>query len=357
MIPSILLRLKSYFGKLKSYIIISKEMKFENILSDLEAKKYSPVYFLMGEESLFIDKISDYIGKNVLDEAEKDFNQSIIYGKESSIESVLSKAKQFPLMGDKVVVIVKEAQHLKKIEQLQSYIENPQQSTILVICYKNKVLHKRKSFAKAVAKKAVLFESKKLYDNQIPEWIGNFVSSKNYQIQYKASYLLGEYLGNDLNKITNELNKLMIIVPENSEISSDIIERNIGISKDFNNFELTNALGQNDILKSNRIATYFANNPKSNPLVVTLVVLFNFFQKVMLYHVLSDKSQRNVATELKINPYFVKDYQLAAKHYGKRKCMTIISLLREYDMKCKGVDNATTPDGELLKELLYKILH
>ena len=149
----------------------------------------------------------------------------------------------------------------------------------------------------------------------------------------------------------------MIIVPENSEISSDIIERNIGISKDFNNFELTNALGQNDILKSNRIATYFANNPKSNPLVVTLGVLFNFFQKVLLYHVLSDKSQRNVTTELKINPYFVKDYQLAAKHYGKRKCMTIISLLREYDMKCKGVDNATTPDGELLKELLYKILH
>ncbi len=332
-------------------------MKFEHILSDLEAKKYSPVYFLMGEESFFIDKLSDFIGQNVLDETEKDFNQSVIYGKECSIESVLSKAKQFPLMGDKVVVIVKEAQHLKKIEQLQSYIENPQQSTILVICYKNKVLDKRKSFAKAVAKNAVLFESKKLYDNQIPEWISNFVKSKNYQIQHKAAYLLGEYLGNDLNKITNELNKLMIIVPENSEISSDVIERNIGISKDFNNFELTNALGQKDILKSNRIATYFANNPKSNPLVVTLGVLFSFFQKVLLYHVLTDKSQRNVATELKINPYFVKDYQLASKHYGKRKCMTIISLLREYDMKCKGVDNATTPDGELLKELLYKILH
>jgi len=332
-------------------------MKFENILSDLKEKKYSPVYFLMGEESYFIDKISDYIIHSILDESEKDFNQSVIYGKESSVESVISKAKQFPLMGEKVVVVVKEAQDLKKIEELQSYVENPLQSTILVICYKNKILDKRKSFAKTVAKKAVLFESKKLYDNQIPEWISNYVKSKNYHIQHKAAYLLGEYLGNDLNKITNELNKLMIIVPENSEISAEIIERNIGISKDFNNFELTNALGQKDILKSNRIATYFANNPKSNPLVVTLGVLFSFFQKVLIYHVLTDKSQRNVATELKINPYFVKDYQLAAKHYGKRKCMNIISQIREYDMKCKGVGNASNTDGELLKELLFKILH
>lgn len=332
-------------------------MKFENVLSDLRAKKYSPVYFLMGDESYFIDKISDYITQNILDESEKDFNQSVLYGKESTIEGILSKAKQFPLMGDKVVVVVKEAQSLRKIEDLQAYIENPQQSTILVICYKNKLLDKRKSFAKTVAKKAVLFESKKLYENQIPEWISNFVKSKNYQIQHKAAYLLAEYLGNDLNKITNELDKLMIIVPEKAEISSEIIEQNIGISKDFNNFELTNALGKKDILKSNRIANYFANNPKSNPLVVTLGVLFSFFQKTLVYHVLTDKSQRNVVAELKINPYFVKDYQLAAKHYGKRKCMTIISLIREYDMKCKGVGNASNSDGELLKELLYKILH
>jgi len=332
-------------------------MKFENILSDLEQKKYSPVYFLMGEESYFIDKISDYIIQNVLDDSEKDFNQSVIYGKESSVETVLSKAKQFPLMGDKIVVVVKEAQELKKIEELEAYVAHPQPSTILVICYKNKSVDKRKSFAKTLAKNAVLFESKKLYENQIPEWISSFLKSKNYQIQHKAAYLLSEYLGNDLNKITNELNKLMIIVPEHSEISSEIIERNIGISKDFNNFELTNALGQKDILKSNQIATYFANNPKSNPLVVTLGVLFSFFQKVLIYHVLADKSQRNVAVELKINPFFVKDYQQAAKHYGKRKCMNIVSLIREYDMKCKGVGNASTTDGELLKELLFKILH
>lgn len=332
-------------------------MNFEAILSDLRAKKYQPVYFLMGEESYYIDLISDFIAKEVLNDTEKEFNQTILYGKDVDVQTVISTAKQFPFLGDRMVVIVKEAQLLKKIEQLETYLNQVQESTILVLCYKYKTLDKRKSFSKNLAKKAVLFESKKLYDNQVPGWIEQYLSKRQYRIAHKASYLLGEYLGTDLSKISNELDKLMIIVPENSEITSEIIEKNIGISKDFNNFELTNALGKKDVLKSNRIAYFFAQNSKDHPLVVSISVIYNFFQKILLYHTLTDKSSRNAASILKVNPYFIKDYELGARNYNKRKCMQIISLCRSYDMKSKGVDNHSITDGELLKEFLYKILH
>ncbi len=332
-------------------------MNFEAILSDLKAKKYQPIYFLMGEESYYIDLISDYISQNVLSETEKEFNQNVLYGKDVDVQTVVSTAKQFPFMGERMVVIVKEAQQLKKIEQLESYLNNPQESTILVICHKYKSLDKRKSIYKSLSKKAVLFESKKLYDNQVPAWIENYVTNKKYTLNPKASHLLAEYLGNDLSKVSNELDKLMIISPPNSEITVESIERNIGISKDYNNFELTNALGKKDILKCNRIASYFAQNNKDNPLVVTVGVIFNFFQKILLYHTLQDKSSKNAARVLKVNPFFIKDYQTAAKYYSKRKCMDIISLCRTYDMKSKGVDNHSISDGELLKEFLFKILH
>ena len=332
-------------------------MNFEAILSDLKAKKYKPVYFLLGEESYYIDLISDFISSEVLSETEKEFNQTILYGKEIDVQTIISAAKQFPFMGERMVVIVKEAQQLKKIEQLESYLSNPQESTIVVICHKYKSLDKRKSIYKALSKKAVLFESKKLYDNQVPAWIEQYLTSRQYTIGHKASHLLAEYLGNDLSKVSNELDKLMIITPTNSEITVESIEKNIGISKDYNNFELTNALGKKDILKSNRIATFFARNPKDNPLVVSVGVIFNFFQKVLLYHTLKDKSSQNAARVLKVNPYFIKDYQMAAKNYSKRKCMAIISLCRSYDMKSKGVDNHSIEDGELLKEFLFKILH
>ncbi|MDC3050582.1 DNA polymerase III subunit delta [Flavobacteriales bacterium] len=332
-------------------------MNFQSILSDLKAKKYQPVYFLMGEESYFIDLISDYIINEVLDDTEKEFNQTVLYAKDIDVQTVISTAKQFPLMGKRTVVIIKEAQQLKKIEQLENYLNNPQESTILVFCYKYKSLDKRKSLYKILSKKAVLFESKKLYDNQVPAWIVNYLSSKQYKIGHKASHLIAEYLGNDLNKISNELEKLMIILPANSEITSESIESNIGISKDYNNFELTNALAKKDIIKSNRIANFFSKNPKENPLVVSVGVIFNFFQKVLLYHTIIDKSSNNVARLLKINPYFIKDYQIAAKNYSKSKSIEVIGLCRTYDMKSKGVDNHSINDGELLKEFLFKILH
>ena len=332
-------------------------MNFEAILSDLKAKKYQPVYFLMGEESYYIDLISDFISSEVLNETEKEFNQNILYGKDVDVQTVIATAKQFPFMGERTLVIVKEAQQLKKIELLESYITQPQNTSILVLCYKYKSLDKRKSIYKTLSKNAVLFESKKLYDNQVPAWIGTYVSDKQFTIGHKASHLLAEYLGSDLSKVSNELDKLMIITPANSEITVENIEKNIGISKDYNNFELTNALAQKDILKSNRIATYFAQNPKDNPLVLSIGVIFNFFQKVLLYHTLADKSSKNAARILKVNPYFIKDYQMAARHYNKRKCMTVIALCRSYDMKSKGVDNHSISDGELLKEFLFKILH
>lgn len=332
-------------------------MNFEAILSDLKAKKYQPVYFLMGEESYYIDSISDHISSQVLNDTEKEFNQTILYGKDTDVQTVISTAKQFPFMGERMVVIVKEAQQLKKIEQLENYLNKPQESTILVLCHKYKSLDKRKSIYKTLSKKAVLFESKKLYDNQVPSWIVNYLSSKQYKIGHKASHLIAEYLGNDLNKVSNELDKLMIITPANSEITAESVETNIGISKDYNNFELTNALAKKDILKSNRIANFFAQNPKDNPLVVSVGVIFNFFQKVLLYHTLTDKSSNNAARVLKVNPYFIKDYQMAARNYSKRKSMDIIGLCRTYDMKSKGVDNHSINDGELLKEFLFKILH
>lgn len=332
-------------------------MKFEEILSNLRKKIYHPVYFLMGDESYFIDQITDFITKNVLNEAEKEFNQSVLYGKDVDVANIIAQAKRFPLMGSHTVVVVKEAQHIRKIEALEEYLNNPQPSAILVICYKYKTLDKRKKFTKEIAKKAVLFESKKLYDNQLPEWIQNYLSKNNYSIKPKASFLLAEYLGANLSKISNELDKLMLIARSGTELSSELIEQNIGISKDFNNFELNNALGRKEVLKANLIVKYFAANPKDHPLVVTIGVLFGFFQKVLLFHTLSSKSKNDVASALKVNPFFVKDYELAARHYSKKKLVNIMSYLREYDLKSKGVNNYSNSEGELLKELIYKILH
>lgn len=332
-------------------------MKFEEIISSLKKKDFRPIYFLMGDESYFIDKITDYISKNILSETEKGFNQSILYGKDTTVEQIISIAKQFPIMGEKSIVIVKEAQHLKKIEGLESYLNNPVASTLLVICYKNKTLDKRKKITKELKQKAVLFESKNLYDNQIPSWIQQYLQKFEYNINPKATQLLAEFLGTNLSKISNELDKLMTSIPKEVTITSEIIEENIGFSKDFNNFELTKALGEKNVLKTNQIANYFAKNSKENPLLVTISVLFSYFQKLLILHTLSDKSQSNVASKIKVNPYFANDYIIGSRSYSKRKVVDIISLLRSYDLKSKGLDNYSQSHGELLRELLYRILH
>lgn len=341
---------------------------FTQILSDLKKKVYHPVYFLMGEETYFIDAISDYIENNVLDEMEKEFNQSVLYGRDVDLATVLSAAKRFPMMSNYQVVIVKEAQNIREFAAKEkadkdekppflAYLENPQKSTILVICYKYKSIDKRTALAKSIAKHAVLFEAKKLYENQVPDWILGYLKGKSYSMSPRAAALLTEYLGNDLSKIANELDKLMINLPAKSEITEQHIQDNIGISKDYNIFELQTALGKKDILKANRIINYFASNPKDNPLVVTLVSLHSFFSKLLMYHFTPDKSKGGIASALGVNPFFVGDYERAARNYPVQKLRYIVGELRDYDLKSKGIENASVPDGELLKELVFKILH
>ena len=332
-------------------------MNYKEIISSISNKDFHPVYFLMGEEPFYIDKISDYISDNVLESQEKEFNQSVLYGKEVDVAQIIAEAKQFPFGATHRVVIVKEAQNIKNIEDLESYLDNPQPSTLLVICYKYKKLDKRKKFTKSLAKKALLFESKKLYDNQVPDWITKYLSEKGYKIEEKAAFMLAEFLGIELSNISNELDKLMVIIKKEEKITANIIEKNIGISKDYNIFEFQQALGKKDILKSNQIVNHFSANPKAHPLVVTLGMLFSFFQKLMTYHSIKDKNKNNVATELKVSPYFVNQYSSAARNYSQSKLFDIFTHLKQYDLKSKGVNNTSTADGDLLKELVYKILH
>lgn len=347
------------------------------ILTDLKRRIFKPVYFLSGEEAYYIDLISDYIEKNVLDENEQEFNQTILYGKDADMDSIISAAKRFPMMSDYQVVIVKEAQNLKEFGKaasdeeneeapkkssvntaaLTSYLQQPQSSTILVFCYKYKTLDKRSTTYKSLQKNHVFLETKKLYDNQLPEWITNLVQDKKFKIGVKASFLLAEFLGNDLSKITNEIKKLFINLKEGEEITAELVMDNIGISKEFNVFELQDALAKKDILKANRIINYFAANEKEHPTVMTMSGLYNYFSKILLYHFSPDKSKFAIAQALGINPFFVEGYSKAAQNYNTAKLKAIFAILKEYDLKSKGVDNAGVSHGELMKELIFKILH
>lgn len=332
-------------------------MDHKEIIGDLKKKKFSPIYFLSGEEPYFIDLIADYAEKNILDETEREFNLSVLYGRDIDVQTIISEAKRYPMMSDKQVVIIKEAQNVKNIEDLESYVNNPLDSTVLVLCYKYKTLDKRKSFPKVLAKKGVLFESKKLYDNKVPDWINGYLKEKNYTANPKSTQLLTEYLGADLGKIANELDKLMINLPAGSEITPDHIQNNIGISKDYNTFELNDALAKKDVLKANRIVNYFASNSKEHPIPVTIAALYSYFVKVMQYHFLADKSRESAARTLGVNPFFLNDYINASRSYPPEKIKVIISVLREYDLRFKGVDNVSADEGALLKEMVYKILH
>ena len=332
--------------------------RINQIVADIKQGNIKPIYFLMGEEPYYIDKIAEYIESNVLTEEEKGFNQMVLYGRDVAVEDIVSNAKRFPMMAERQVVIVKEAQELSRtIENLTSYVENPQPTTVLVVCYKYKTLDKRKKLYKQVEKNGLLFESKKLYENQVGDWIRRVLSGKEYQIEPKASLMLVEFLGTDLSKISNELDKLMLILPKSSMITAKDIEENIGISKDFNNFELRKAVGERQIVKANQIINYFAQNPKNNPLVMTISLLNSFFTQLLIYHGLKDKSKGNVSKALKVNPYFVADYQTAARNYPMKKVSQVISLLRDADLKSKGVGAQNLAEGDILKELLFKMMH
>jgi len=331
---------------------------FDSIISDLKKKIYKPVYFLAGEEPYYIDQISKYIEENVLEDSEKDFNQSIIYGDDTTIPGIVESSRRFPMMANQQVIIVREAQTLRKIEDLAVYTENPLASTILVINYKYKTLDKRTRLYKSLEAKGVYFESPRLRDYQLPAWIKEYLMARGVKIESDAGTLLTEYLGTDLGKVANELDKIMISLPEDKRlITMAVIEKSIGISKDFNNFELQKAVGQKNIEKANLICRYFANNPKDNPITLTIASLFSYFSKILLFHSLKDKSKNSVAAALKINPYFVREYETAAKNYNPGKTVSVISLLRKYDMKSKGVGDSGTDHGDILKELLFYIMH
>ncbi|MFA8449724.1 MAG: DNA polymerase III subunit delta [Bacteroidales bacterium] len=347
-------------------------MKYEQIIREISNKQFAPVYFLSGEESYFIDSIASLLEQEVLDESEKAFNQTILYGRDISLSQVVSEARRFPMMADHHLVIVREAQEMNNFpprdkkhestkgspeELLYSYLKDPLKSTVLVFLYKNKRIDARTSLGRMFTRHGILFESKKLYDNQVPDWIQKYVQNQACTISDKASLMLTEYLGADLSKVSNELEKLLISLPKGGKIDLKLIEKNIGISKDFNVFELVNALANKDVYKANLIGKYFADNPKQNPLLKTLPALFNFFSKVIMYIELYQLPKNELAAKLGVHPFFLKDYQIASKNYRPLKLHKIIHHLRVYDLKAKGVDNANVDDGELLKELLFKILH
>jgi len=343
------------FGACNFNFIDLDEVK--QLVTDINKGNIKPIYFLMGEEPYYIDKISDYIEKNILSEEEKGFNQMVLYGRDVTIDDIVSNAKRYPMMAERQVVIIKEAQDLSRtIEKLVSYAENPQSTTVLVVNYKYKKIDKRKALYKAIKKIGVVYESKKLYENKVGEWIRRVLLPKDYSITPKAAQMLVEFLGTDLSKINNELEKLQIILPKGSQITPELIEENIGISKDFNNFELRKAVGNKDVVKAQQIAKYFGDNPRINPMVVTVSLLFNFFSQLLHYHGLNDKSSRSVASALRINPYFVNEYITAARNYPMRKVSQVISTLREFDVKSKGVGANAVPQGDLLKELLVRIM-
>ena len=334
-----------------------------DIIKDFKNRRLKPVYLLHGEEPYYIDLISNYIEHSLLTDAEKGFNQTILYGKDTDVMAAINAAKRYPMMSDYQVVMVKEAQDMKwgrddddkkSINPILSYLEKPLPSTILVFCYKYGKFDKRKKTYKAIEKNGLIFESAPLYDSKIPGWIENYIADKKYKVNQQAAAMLAEYLGNDLSKIANELDKLMLNIATGQEITLQLIQDNIGISKEYNVFELQSALTRKDAYKVNQIVNYFEANPKANPIVLVLGNLNNFFSKVLAYHYVKDKA--NAAREIGVNPYFLKDYEQAARGYNLGKTFQVISYLREYDLKSKGVES-NTDHGGLMKELMFKIQH
>ncbi|MEK6451131.1 MULTISPECIES: DNA polymerase III subunit delta [Myroides] len=330
----------------------------KEIIKGIKSGQTAPIYFLMGEEPYYIDKISEYIEQNVLTEEEKGFNQMVLYGRDVTIPEIVSNAKRFPLMAEKQVIIVKEAQELvRTIDQLESYVANVQPSTVLVFCYKYKTLDKRKKVYKAIEKAGVIFESKKLREYQIEGWLKKHLTSIGYDIEPKALAMLVEFLGTDLSKIANEINKLTIILPKGTQITGDVVEKNIGISKDFNNFELIKAIVDRNQLKAYKIANYFAQNTRNNPIVLTMGLVYSYFSKLLLYHGLKDKSSANVMKQLKVSQYAIKDYEIGFRTYKMKQVSAIIAHLKDIDLKSKGVGAQAMPHADLLKEMLVKIFN
>ncbi len=338
---------------------MAKEVTYEEIVRNLKNKAYAPVYFLMGEEDYYIDRIAEYIMNTVLADHEKEFNQTVVYGADTDIASIINTARRYPMMAEHQVVVVKEAQNLKNLDGLVYYLQKPLNSTILVFCYKHGTLDRRKKLTAEIEKAGVLFESRRIKETQLPGFISSYLKRRQVEIEPKASEMMAEFVGTDLNRMVGELEKLIITLPKGvRRITPEQIERNIGISKDYNNFELRNALIEKDVFKANQIVKYFEENLKSNPLQLTLSVLFNFFSNLMLAYYAPEKSDQGIAAQLGLrSPWQAKDYMTAMHRYSGIKVMQIIGAIRTCDAKSKGMGNSSATDGELLRELVYMILH
>ncbi|SMD38923.1 DNA polymerase III, delta subunit [Reichenbachiella faecimaris] len=336
---------------------------YQDILNNLKNNQYAPVYFLQGEESFFIDEVIKHIEKHAMEESLRSFNQVVVYGKDADIPNILNHAKGFPMMAERKVVIVKEAQEIagfskeENEKMLLHYMENPQPSTVLVFGYKYKTLDKRKKLGKTIDQKAVLMTATKFYDNQIPSWVESFVKSRNRQIDQKALQLIVEHIGNNLTRIANEIDKMLINIGEEPKIMAEHVYKNIGISKEYNVFELQKALSFRNVMKANEIITYFKSDPKSNPIIPIVANLFSFFNKLLLLHHAKDKSEKHLASLLGVHPFFVKEYIMAAKNYPLAKVVSNVRHLKIADMKSKGIDYPSQPEGEILKELIFNLIH
>ena len=336
-----------------------QEITCDDILKELRAKQYRPVYYLMGEEPYYIDLIADYITDNILTETEKEFNLTVVYGADVDIATVINAAKRYPMMSEHQVVVVKEAQNIRNMEELSYYLQKPLLSTILVICHKHGVLDRRKKLAAEIEKTGVLFESKKVKDAQLPAFITSYMKRKGIDVEPKATAMLADFVGAHLSRLTGELEKLIITLPKgHTRVTPEQIEKNIGISKDYNNFELRSALVEKDVLKANKIIKYFEENPKTNPIQMTLSLLFGFFSNLMLAYYAPEKSEQGIANMLGLRtPWQAKDYLAAMRRYNGVKTMQIIGEIRYADAKSKGVGNPSLSDGDILRELVFKILH
>lgn len=336
-----------------------QELTSDDILKELRAKQYRPVYYLMGEEPYYIDVISDYIEGYVLTDTEKEFNLTVVYGADVDIATIINAAKRYPMMSEHQVVIVKEAQSVRGMEELVYYLQKPLLSTILVICHKHGVLDRRKKLATEIERTGILFESKKLRDTQLPGFITTYLKRKGVDIEPKATAMLTEFVGADLSRMAGELEKLIITLPKGTtRVTPEQIERNIGISKDYNNFELRSALVEKDVLKANRIIKYFEENPKNNPIQMTLSVLFGFFSNLMVAYYAPEKSEQGVASYLGLKtPWQAREYLAAMRRYSGVKTMQIIGEIRNADALSKGVNNSSISNGDILRELIFKILH
>ena len=339
----------------------AKNVSFDQIMQDLEARKFKPVYYLMGDESYYIDRIADYIADHVLQPEERDFNQTVFFGSDVTASQIADAAKRYPMMSEYQVVIVKEAQNVKQTEPLEKYFKAPLSSTILVMCHKNGTIDgRKKEYVKAIQQAGVLFESKKLKDRDLPAFIERYLGAKNVKIDPKSTLMISDNIGADLSRLTSELDKLILALPEGQKkVTPELVETQIGVSKEFNGFELRDALVNRNVFKANQIIKYFDENPKAGSIYSLLPMLFNFFQNLMIaYYAPNNKSQEGVAEWLELrSPWAAKDYMIGMRNYTGTKTMQIISKIREIDAKSKGLDNPNTPPGELMKELIFYILH